>query len=518
MQTDIQAQIPPMHEINEHVRIRLENTNDLPSMPAVAVKILDLAQSPVSTMGQVADAVGYDPALATKLLKLANSPLYTQRRKCENIRQAVMALGLDSTLMITLSFSLMSSLRQQNTGLDYDRYWRRSLLASSAARLLAMQTEDINPEEAFLASLLQDIGMVVMDIMFEHFYEQNQSQCQTHQQQIAVERSKLSCDHADVGAWLLERWNFPSGVVNAVFNSHFLDSFDSPEELVSIDSCVALSGPIADALMAADRLQTQDDTDIPLHWLSDNFEPVLEDLCNELPIMEELFEISLMDSNYSAELTTRAKELLLIRGLNVSQELNSARKQVEVYQQRNERLTNEANLDHLTRVGNRKAFDAALEEEYFHARNHEWPLGLIFIDVNNFKGINDQYGHATGDKLLCHVATLVNEYTRDHDKVFRYAGDEFCVLLAGENQASTFKAACRIEQAISKSPVVLEQAEQVPIACSLGVACFDDNVQFKSHQQLFKAADQAMYAAKNSKEQNVVRWTPKLALQSNRTA
>lgn len=497
-----------MHEINEHVRIQLENASDLPSMPAVAVKILDLAQSPVSTMGQVADAVGFDPALATKLLKLANSPLYTQRRKCDNIRQAVMALGLNSTLMLTLSFSLLSSLRQQqNTGLDYDRYWRRSLLASSAARLLAMQTENISPEEAFLSSLLQDIGLVVLDTTFDQFYQQLHTQRVTHQQIINHERQQISCDHSRVGAWLLERWNFPSHLIEAVLNSHHLIPLDSPQQLKSIDHCVALSGPIADALMAADLSQTQDETDIPLHWLSDHFEPVLEDLCHELPILEEMFEFSLMDSRYNEELTTRAKELLLIRGLQTSQELIEARKQVEVYQQRSERPSNEANTDHLTKVANRKSFDSALEEEFFHARNNGWPLGLIFIDVDDFKDINDQYGHSSGDDILRHIAKIINDFTREKDTVFRYAGDEFAILLAGEESQSVIQAAHRIDEALKNNPYQLNQHEQHPLACSIGVACYDQDHPFKTYKHMFKAADQAMYNAKNT-GQTVVFWQP----------
>lgn len=497
-----------MNDINEHVRIRLENTQDLPSMPAVAVKILDLAQSPISTMGQVADAVGYDPALSTKLMKVANSPLYNQRRGCENIRQAVMALGLNSTMMMTLSFSLISSLRDQETGLDYDRYWRRSLLSSSAARLLAMQTEDISPEEAFLAALLQDIGMVVLDIAFDNFYQESVSKDTTHNEVCAIEKVKVSCDHSDIGAWLLERWNFPPRLINAVYNSHNFNNINSPEDIESIDQCVAIAGPIADALMAADLNQTQDDTDIPLHWLSDHYEPILEELCDELPILEELFEFKLMDSRYSDELSNRAKELMLLRGLNTAQELTEARRQLEIHQLRNEHLANQAYIDHLTQVGNRKSFDTALEEEFLHARNNTWPLSLVFIDIDSFKSINDQYGHASGDALLQHTAKIIKQYTRENDQVYRYAGDEFCILLAGESRQSAMKAGMRIDEALKASPLALEEEEPLFVSCSIGVACFDETQQFKSHLHLFKAADQAMYNAKNNGGSRVAVWHP----------
>ncbi len=503
-----------MKDISEHVRIRLENTHDLPSMPAVAVKILDLSQSPISTMGQVADAVSFDPALATKLMKIANSPLYTQRRSCENIRQAVMTLGLNSTLMMTLSFSLLSSLRQQDTELDYERYWRRALLASSAARLIAMHVEDISPEEAFLSALLQDIGMVVLDIAFEGFYENVPTKTATHKAITSHEITKLSCSHADIGGWLLNRWNFPDHLTNAVVNSHSHENFDSPSDMQSIDQCVAMSGLIADALIAADRDQTQDDVDIPLHWLTEQFEPILEDLCEELPILEELFECTLMDSRYSNELSTKAKELMLLRGLNTAKELNDVRQELEHHIKSNEALTNQAYIDHLTQVGNRKAFDTALKDEFFYCRNNNWPLSLVFIDIDSFKEVNDQFGHVSGDLLLQHTAKVIKQYIRENDKAYRYAGDEFCVLLAGESRNSAEKAAIRIEEALRAVPLQLEDAEEVFISCSIGVACLDEAQQFKSHLHLFKAADQAMYNAKNNGGNRIAVWHPPTAVKT----
>ena len=115
-------------------------------------------------MGKVAKVLSMDSALSTKVLRIANSPLYAQRRKSENLRQALVVLGLNATLTLALSFSLVKSLRAgKANGIDYPLYWRRALVAATAARALADALRQPMAEEIFLAALLQDVGILALD-------------------------------------------------------------------------------------------------------------------------------------------------------------------------------------------------------------------------------------------------------------------------------------------------------------------------------------------------------------------
>ena len=137
---------------------------NFPSPPGVATHIIELAQDPEIEMGKVAKALSMDSALSTKVLRIANSPLYAQRRKSENLRQALVVLGLNATLTLALSFSLVKSLRgAKPNGLNYKFYWRRALLAATAARALGDAMRQTLAEEIFLAALLQDVGMLALD-------------------------------------------------------------------------------------------------------------------------------------------------------------------------------------------------------------------------------------------------------------------------------------------------------------------------------------------------------------------
>src|SRR5688572_7438683 len=143
-------------ELEAHLRSFV----NFPTPPGVAAHIIELARDPNIEMGRVARAIGMDPALSTKVLRIANSPLYAQRRRSENLRQALVILGLNATLTLALSFSLVKSLRSDKpNGVNYPWYWRRALLSAVAARALGDAAGQQLAEERFLAGLLQDIGM-----------------------------------------------------------------------------------------------------------------------------------------------------------------------------------------------------------------------------------------------------------------------------------------------------------------------------------------------------------------------
>jgi len=121
--------------LNPEIEAHLRSLVNFPSPPGVASHIIELARDPEIEMGKVAKALSMDSALSTKVLRIANSPLYAQRRKSENLRQALVVLGLNATLTLALSFSLVKSLRGgKSNGLSYGLYWRRALLAATAAR------------------------------------------------------------------------------------------------------------------------------------------------------------------------------------------------------------------------------------------------------------------------------------------------------------------------------------------------------------------------------------------------
>ena len=152
-------------------------------------------------------------------------------------------------------------------------------------------------------------------------------------------------------------------------------------------------------------------------------------------------------------------------------------------------------LDPLTGLYNRRAFfDLGQRElERFLRFNH--PLTALMIDMDNFKGINDNYGHAAGDQILRILAERVRQSIRETDVFGRYGGDEFALLLPDSDLFAAGQIADRIRSAINEIPWVTDRGE-VPVAASLGIA----RAQKRHHrlEDLLADADQALYTAKAS--------------------
>ncbi|MFC3531799.1 EAL domain-containing protein [Vogesella facilis] len=148
--------------------------------------------------------------------------------------------------------------------------------------------------------------------------------------------------------------------------------------------------------------------------------------------------------------------------------------------------------DALTGLGNRHLLQEQLEIELDRALCHQQPLGLVFIDLDGFKLVNDSLGHAAGDRLLQIVAARIKETIRRGDIATRFGGDEFFIVCPGSGEEECTALASRLIAKL-ETPILLSD-EPVVISCSIGIALFPQHGQ--EIDKLLRAADSAMYEAK----------------------
>ena len=153
------------------------------------------------------------------------------------------------------------------------------------------------------------------------------------------------------------------------------------------------------------------------------------------------------------------------------------------------RLQQLALKDTLTGLGNRRFFDDAFSKTVLLAERKQQPCALILLDLDNFKQVNDNYGHHTGDDVLVAVAEAMRTTLRASDNLFRFGGDEFAVLLTGEDAPSAELVAHRLVKAIAQ----MHLCDKYQVSASAGLVSFDGSVTAK---ELFSLADQALYEAK----------------------
>jgi diguanylate cyclase (GGDEF)-like protein/PAS domain S-box-containing protein len=170
-------------------------------------------------------------------------------------------------------------------------------------------------------------------------------------------------------------------------------------------------------------------------------------------------------------------------------EMELARKQEEL-EAANRRLAELASTDPLTGLRNRRCFECSLESEYARSTRYKGDLSLVLIDVDHFKEFNDEFGHLAGDAALKEIGEVIERTLRSGDTAARYGGEEFAVLLPNTCMEGALVFANRLRAAIESAHWPIK-----PVTASFGVATLTPSLH--SAQELFQAADEALYDSKN---------------------
>ena len=158
-----------------------------------------------------------------------------------------------------------------------------------------------------------------------------------------------------------------------------------------------------------------------------------------------------------------------------------------------ESLKTSARIDGMTQLANRVYFDEKLEEMISFCQRYQERFSLLMIDVDNFKDINDTYGHQCGDRILKGVAFKIKSDLRQSDFVARFGGDEFAVILIRSGVRSAADVAGKLCESVRESKFLLDGL-QVRVSLSIGVA---EIIEGETGQELLKRADEALYQVKN---------------------
>lgn len=158
--------------------------------------------------------------------------------------------------------------------------------------------------------------------------------------------------------------------------------------------------------------------------------------------------------------------------------------------------------DPLTGMPNRRRLQIHLEQEIAAARRGR-PLSVAIVDLDNFKQINDQFGHAAGDAVLRHAADMLTTRLRPYDVVFRYGGEEFLILFPDSDLETAGLALERLRRTLTQHPAHLPDGRTQPVTASFGAAEFDGEIEWA---QVIARADAALYRAKEGGRNRVELW------------
>lgn len=212
----------------EDIGILIGGITDLPTPPIVFTQIQKVLNNPTASIFDVAAILQEDAAISAKVLKLTNSAYYGLPREIDSVRQAVVIIGLDVVKNLVLTASVLDMFSRRKIDREFaDYFWRHSLAAAFAARLLARPLNaalNCDPEAGFSAGLLHDLGKMIMAAFLPDQYQKVKSAkiLKPHSPDHAVESEVLGYTHARIGAMLGEHWKLPGKLVEAISFHHDL--------------------------------------------------------------------------------------------------------------------------------------------------------------------------------------------------------------------------------------------------------------------------------------------------------
>ncbi len=311
----------------------------------------------------------------------------------------------------------------------------------------------------------------------------------------------LVVDDSEEGRFLARTILVKAGFANVVEAGSAREALDllaggnghPPFGMVLMD----LTMPEMDGIMATSRLKADERLrDIPVIMVTADREPAN---------LEAAFAAGAVD--YIAKPVTRAELVARVRSaLRLAAEIDRRKEReadlVEAkvrLEEANQALSRLAAQDGLTGIANRRAFDLAIENEWRRATRDVTPLGLVMIDVDHFKRFNDTNGHPAGDDCLRRLArTLADTLSRPGDLAARYGGEEFALLLPGTDPKGTLAMAERIRTSIERLAIPHGHPDARPVVTVSAGAASLVPARGGNAEALVAAADQALYAAKNS--------------------
>ena len=163
-------------------------------------------------------------------------------------------------------------------------------------------------------------------------------------------------------------------------------------------------------------------------------------------------------------------------------------------------VSSQALVDGLTGLANRRSCEETLHAELARAERFDSPLAVVVADLDDFKEVNDRYGHQAGDVVLRELAVLLRESLRDIDLAARWGGEEFLLVLPGTDLEGAAYVAERVRRALEERVALSGEGDPISVTASFGVAAYP---QARSIPALFAAADGALYEAKRTGKNRV---------------
>jgi len=466
----------------------------LPTLPGIAIRLLKAVQKEEPDLKEIGNIISMDPPLSAEVLKIINSAFYGLPAKVTSVFHAINMLGINTVKNLALSFTLVKNFRIETLeAFDYTLFWKDSLIGAVAAKLLAEKVLPEYSEDAFFLGLLHNIGILTL------------LQCMPKQYNLVLKEMEftgyayheaedviLGFNHTAVGEYLVKTWGLPEMFSKPIGSHHNPDELSTADEdIEKLSKMLHLAALYIDFFNLSDTSLTLGLIDA---WSNRhgfaaqiNIDEIGIEIHEQTQNIFPLFEINLKEANdYTRILETSRKEMIKISNDLVTRILEQ-KNEIEI-------LRKQVIRDAMTQLNNYQHFYEVLHKEIYRSVRYKSALSLILADIDNFKAVNDTYGHLAGDRALMAVADCLKRSLRESDHVARYGGEEFAIILPETPLEGAVTVAERIRKEIESLKIKYED-KTIALTLSFGVTSPPFGEQI-SEEELVKKADKALYRAK----------------------
>ncbi len=512
----VSRQFPVDYSPEQIVAYSLESilaSERIPSLPEVAARIVEIARDPDPNYDQLIETIRTDPAIAGRIVKTANSALLGMRTRANSIEQAVPRLGTTMVRTLVLGFCLAEYQNRNSLNLrrSYQMVWRESLTQAAVAEALAeRQGGKVDPANWFLAGLLQDIGRLALLHTCGEAYVENVLEPEDDRTQRQREQEWLGFTHVEVSQGLCRKWNLESEFVDAIGVHHasahrvvplkFVSSTSLPAALITAthvsEYLEEVSHNPSCSREHVERLLMQVFAFRP----NDVFR-LLADIDSRVGELSATFGIDVGRPPAMESILAEAQELLGQIALASQLRLVNANPGIERLERirletaESQHVREAAWKDNLTGAFNRGWLEPALSSVIDQAHQHQVPIGLLLIDLDKFRGLNQEAGPQFCNMLLQKVTAILRECVRLSDSVVRYGADEFVITLKDVNSDMLTMVCDQIRSRIRTELLTPDPSRQ--ITCSIGVAYYapQSGIAVRA-DSLIREADKSVSAAR----------------------
>lgn len=494
------------------VTLNLERLQQIPTVPAVLVRLIKALTDPDAPMRALAEIIKSDPAITARIIKAANSSVYAGLSKVDTLERCVLRLGKNAVGCLALSFSLADRILKKgpHEG-EFRDTWLHCVIQATAMEYLSREFRVGESSHAFLCGLLMDLGRLAMiQNLGDEYVPLLREARSGHRPLRELERRQFGMDHGAIARELMQQWQFPESI-SIVAANHDLSLAElgmlrsRPEHgMIALANAATATAEFLSGISPA-AAYARMETVLIRHWNATG--PAIVDYVDSVrQKLDETSELLSVDTGSlpdEKELLALAMEQMVGFSLRDSADRRDfgseqlAGDQDEI-RHRLQLLEQRSCRDSLTGVYNRDYFQSRLMER-LKSSTGERAIGVLFVDLDHFKNLNDTFGHLTGDEVLKAAGAALQDALRAGDIVARFGGEEFVVLLECRDGENVPAVAERIRSRI-ESMVILAGEISVPVTASIGgvhaIYAPGSIPEAQAYQALVHGADSAMYASK----------------------